>query len=160
MGFTLSPASKTHSPLHSQRHSPESSLHLPCRNYSPFPIVLPILYPLKVKSNRKLLTIGMQHNAHHKSQFPHLHLPLFHSRKAQHPHSRITPILLETLLHELSSPFSNISPSQIIQFPTLLIHTPKLTKHPISFNLQFNYPSLFFFIPLPTPIQQSPPICF
>ena len=160
MGFTLSPASKTHSPLHSQRHSPESSLHLPCRNYSPFPIVLPILYPLKVKSNRKLLTIGMQHNAHHKSQFPHLHLPLFHSRKAQHLHSRITPILLETLLHELSSPFSNISPSQIIQFPTLLIHTPKLTKHPISFNLRFNYPSLFFFILLPTPIQQSPPICF
>lgn len=31
---------------------------------------------------------------------------------------------------------------------------------PISFNLQFHYPSPIFFIPLPTPIQQSPPICF
>ena len=62
-----------HSPLHSQRHSPESSLHPPCRNHSPFLLVLPIPCPLKVKSNRKLLTIGMQHNAHHKSQFPHLH---------------------------------------------------------------------------------------
>ena len=160
MGFTLPSPSKTHSPLHSQRHSPESSLHPPCRNYSPFPIVLPIPYPLKVKSNRKLLTIGMQHNAHHKSQFPHLYLPPFHSRKVQHPPSRITPILLETLFHSLSSPFSNTSPSQTTQFPTLPIPTPKLTKHSISFNFQFNYPSPIFFIPLPTPIQQSPPICF
>ena len=91
---------------------------------------------------------------------PHFHLPSFHSRKAQHLHSRITPILLEILLHELSSPFSTTSPSQTIQFHTLPIHTPKLTKHPISFNLQFNYPSPIFFIPLPTPIQQSLPICF
>ena len=53
-----------HSPLHSQRHSPESSLHLPCRNRSPFLLFLPIPYPLKVKSNRKLLTIEMQHNAY------------------------------------------------------------------------------------------------
>ena len=146
--------------MHSQRHSPESSLHPPCRNRSPFLLVLPIPYPLKVKSNRKLFRIEMQHNAHHKSQFPHLHLPPFHSRKAQHLHYRITPILLETLLHYLSSPFSNTSPSQTIQFPTLPIHTPKHTKHIIFFNLQFNYPSLIFFIPLPTPIQQSPPICF
>ncbi len=64
MGFTLPSPSKTHSPLHSQRHSPESSLHLPCRNHSPFLLVLPISYPLKVKSNRKLLRIGMQHNAY------------------------------------------------------------------------------------------------
>ena len=149
-----------HSPLHSQRHSPESSLHPPCRNHSPFLLVLPIPCPLKVKSNRKLLTIGMQHHAHHKSQFPHLHLPPFHSHKAQHLHSRITPILLETLFHYLSSPFSNISPSQTTQFPTLPIHTPKPTKYPISFNFQFHYPSSIFFILLPTPIQQSPPICF
>ena len=51
-------------------------------------------------------------------------------------------------------------PSQTTQFHTLPIHTPKPTKQPISFNLQFNYPSPIFFIPLPTPIQQSPPICF
>ena len=30
----------------------------------------------------------------------------------------------------------------------------------MSFILQFNYPSPIFFSPLPTPIQQSPPICF
>ena len=102
----------------------------------------------------------MQHNAHHKSQFPHLHLLPFHSHKAQHLHSRITPILLETLFHYLSSPFSNISPSQTTQFHTLPIHTPKPTKYPISFNFQFHYPSPIFFILLLTPIQQSPPICF
>ena len=64
MGFTLPSPSKTHSPLHSQRHSPESSLHPPCRNHSPYLLILPIPCHLKVKSNRKLLTIGMQHNAH------------------------------------------------------------------------------------------------
>ncbi len=149
-----------HSPLHSQHHSPESSLHLPCRNHSPFLVVLPIPCPLKVKSNRKLLTIGMQHNAHHKSQFPHLHLLPFHSHKAQHPHSRITPVLHSIFLHYLSSPFSTTSPSQTTQFPTFPIHTPKPTKYPISFNFQFNYPSPIFFILLLTPIQQSPPICF
>ena len=149
-----------HSPLHSQRHSPESSLHLPCRNHSPFLLVLPIPCHLKVKPNRKLLTIEMQHNTHLQSQFPYPHLQPFHSRKAQHPHSRITSIPLETLLHYLFSPFSTTSPSQTIQFPTLPIHIPKPTKYPISFNLQFNYPSPIFFIPFPTPIQQSQPICF
>ena len=91
---------------------------------------------------------------------PHFHLPSFHSRKAQHPQSFITPIPLETLLHYLSSPFSNTSPSQTTQFPTFPIHTPKPTKYPISFNFQFHYPSPIFFILLLTPIQQSPPICF
>ena len=57
-------------------------------------------------------------------------------------------------------PIFNTSPSQTTQFPTLPIHTPKPTKQPISFNLQFNYPSPIFFIPLLAPIQQSPPICF
>ena len=99
----------------------------------------------------------MQHNAHHKSQFPQLHLPPFHSHKAQHPHSRITPILLETRFHELSSPFSNTSPSQTTQFPTLPIHTPKPTKQPISFNLQFNYPSLISLFPFQHPFNNHHP---
>ena len=64
MGFTLPSPSKTHSLLHSQRHSPESPLPLPCRNHSSFLLVLPIPCHLQVKSNRKLLTIGMQHNTH------------------------------------------------------------------------------------------------
>ena len=88
---------------------------------------------------------------------PHFHLLPFHSRKAQYLHSRITPILLETHFHELFSPFSNTSPSQTIQFHTLPIHTPKLTKHSISFTFQFQYPSPFFFIPFQHPFNNHHP---
>ena len=50
-----------------------------------------------------------------------------------------------------------LPPSQTIQFHTLPIHTPKPTKQPISFNLQFNYPSLISLFPFQHPFNNHHP---
>ena len=97
--------------MHSQRHSPESSLHLPCRNHSPFLLVLPIPCHFKVKSNRKLFTIEMQHNAHSTFDF---HTFTSHT---------FIPAKRSTLLLALH-PFS-ISPSSTTSPP----HSPTLLPH-------------------------------
>ena len=149
-----------HSPLHSQRHSPESSLPIPCRNHSPFLLFLPIPYHFKVKSNRKLFRIEMQHNSHPTFDFHTLTSNPFILAKrstfilALHPfYSKLT---------STTSPPHSLTPLPYKQpnsslFPSTLQNSQNT---PISFNLQFHYPSPIFFIPLPTPIQQSPPICF
>ena len=126
-----------HSPLHSQRHSPESSLHPPCRNHSPFLLVLPIPCHFKVKSNRKLFTIEMQHNAHSTFDFhtftSHTFIPakrstlllalhpfsISPSSTTSPPHSPTSlphkrpnsPLFPSTLQNSQNSPFPSISNS-------------------------------------------------
>ena len=110
--------------------------------------------------NRKLFKIEMQHNSHPTFDFhTFTSYPFILTKRSTlilALHQFSIQFSSTTSPHHSSTPLPHNRPnSTLFSFPL-----QNSQNTPISFNLQFHYPSPIFFIPLPTPIQQSPPICF